>query len=308
MRRSQFRLFLLFISTVLTGSVSGQYYFYDGSYYNSDVLFEVGLSGGAMNSLTDLGGKAGIGGPFVKDFNIGTTNPAVGFFVSGAYQDKFGLRLEATYGKVSAYDSILKGVTDIAIERYNRNLNFRSSITEFSAMAEIHPLKIFIDYQSLDKDPPRYSPYLLGGIGYFSFNPQAYYENKWIDLQPLSTEGQGFAEYPDRKPYKLKQFNFPLGGGVKYELSPFLNLRAEFVLRKLNTDYLDDCSKQYIDPTVFYNHLSGAQLINALLLNDRQIEKHVGEGGPRGKDKNNDSYFSFNIKASLVLGRSRIRD
>lgn len=308
MRRSAFQLVFLLLSTVLSGSVSGQYYFYNDSYYDNPVIIEAGISGGAMNCLTDLGGKAGLGGPFIKDLNLGTTNPAVGFFVGGMFKNKFGIRLEATYGKVSAYDSILKGVTDIAIERYNRNLNFRSSITEFSAMAEIHPLMIFIDYQAQDREAPRYSPYLLGGIGYFSFNPQAFYENKWIDLQPLSTEGQGFAEYPDRKPYKLKQLNFPLGLGVKFELSPLINLRGEFVLRKLNTDYLDDVSTRYIDPTVFYNYLSGGQLINALLLNDRQLEKHVGPDGPRGDNKDNDSFFSFNIKASLLFGRTRVRD
>lgn len=308
MRRFAFAASTLFLSLFISGTASAQYYFYDDSYYDNDVIIEAGISLGAMNCLTDLGGKSGIGGPFVKDLNLGNTNPSGGFFIGGLYRNKIGLRIEATYGKVSAHDSILKGVTDIAIERYNRNLNFKSTITEFAALAEIHPLFLIFNYQNLDRQPPRFSPYLLGGIGYFSFNPQAYYNNRWIDLQPLCTEGQGFAEYPDRKPYKLKQFNVPVGLGVKFELTPLLNIRGEFLFRKLNTDYLDDVSTRYVDPTVFYNYFTGSQLVNALLLNDRQLEKHVGVGGPRGDDKDNDSYFTFNIKASLIFGRSRVRN
>ena len=63
---------------------------------------------------------------------------------------------------------------------------------------------LFINWEDKDQEPPRYSPYFLGGIGYYSFNPQALVGNKLIDLQPLSTEGQGLKEYPDKKVYKLK--------------------------------------------------------------------------------------------------------
>ena len=35
----------------------------------------------------------------------------------------------------------------------------------------------------------------------------------------LHTEGEGFAEYPDRKEYKLKQINFPVGAGIKYKIA-----------------------------------------------------------------------------------------
>jgi hypothetical protein len=260
-----------------------------------------------MNCLTDLGGKAGIGEPFLKDLNLGSTHFAGGVFASMMYKNKVGLRLEATFGQVSAYDSVLKGVTDIAKERYNRNLNFRSSITEIALMAEIHPLFIFIKWEDKDVPAPRISPYLLGGIGYFSFNPQGKLGNTWIDLQPLSTEGQGFAEYPNSKPYDLKQINIPFGMGIKYEFSPLVNLRAECVYRKLNTDYLDDCSQRYIDPSVYYNYFSGSQLSNALIMNDRQYVKTMLPGGIRGSADDNDGYFSFNVKVSLIFGRQRAR-
>lgn len=306
------RIFCFILLTVFFSGLSSlsysQYYFYNDSYYDNDVLVEVGGSIGAMNCLTDLGGKRGIGKRFIKDLNMGNTNPAGGVFINVMIKNSIGIRLEGTYGKVSAHDSVLKGVTDIAIERYYRNQNFRSNISEVSLMTEIHPWILFTNWEMSDRLPPRISPYLIGGLGYFSFNPQGQLGNNWIDLQPLSTEGQGFKEYPDRKVYKLKQFNIPMGFGGKFELSPLVNLRAEFIYRKLNTDYLDDCSTTYIDPTVFYNYFTGAQLYNALTLSDRQIRTpKLGEGAPRGKPTQKDAYFSFNIKASIIFGRGRIR-
>jgi hypothetical protein len=84
-----------------------------------------------------------------------------------------------------------------------------------------------------------------------------------------------------------------------------INLSVEAVTRFLNTDYLDDVSTEYIDQTVFARHLSGDVLNNALLLNDRQAEldpTHVTKAGwQRGNSAKNDSYFTFNLKMSVIF-------
>lgn len=291
---------------------SAQYYFYDNNYYDNPITYEIGGSIGIMNCLTDLGGKKGVGKKFIKDLNFGNTQFAGSIFVSALYKYAVGLRLEGTFGQVNADDKVLEKVKATTFGRYERNLSFRSNIIELMGLAEIHPLFIFKSYDDeYNRDPPRYSPYLLAGIGIFSFKPQAKLGNTWVDLQPLSTEGQGFAEYPDRKIYKLNQMNIPLGLGIKYELSSLLNVRAEFVYRKLNTDYLDDVSTTYVDPTLYANYFTGGKLTSALLLNDRQYEldpTHITQpGDQRGNPKNNDAYFSFNIKASLIFGRERVK-
>ncbi len=287
-----------------------QYYFYNNDYYDNPVVFEVGGSIGVMNALTDLGGKKGIGKRFVKDLNLGNTQFAGSVFFSALYKNAFALRLEGTFGQVKAYDSILKKDKASTFGRYERNLSFKSTISDFMLAAEIHPLFIFKKYDD-ETDPPRYSPYLLAGIGFFSFNPQAKLQNKWVDLQPLRTEGQGFAEYPGKKPYSLKQVNIPLGVGVKYELSPMFNLRAEFVYRILQTDYLDDVSTTYADANLFSNYFTGSKLTNALLLNDRKYELDptsiTTPGDQRGNPKNNDAYFTFNLKVGLIFGREKIK-
>ena len=310
MRRINSFLILFFALMVNSKQSQAQYYFFDDQFYDNPVVFELGGNVGIMNCLTDLGGNAGIGKKFVKDLNYGKQALCGGVSFSANFKNAITARLEANFGKVSADDAVLESVpvTDIARNRYNRNLNFQSNITEFNLVAEFHPFFLFIDWANKDQDPPRYSPYIAGGIGYFSFNPQAKIENRLIDLQPLATEGQGLKEYPDSKPYKLKQFNYPVGGGIRYELSPLVTLRAELLYRILSTDYLDDCSKDYINPDAYaLNGFSGTKLTNALALNNREINgQNTKPGGKRGSPLQNDGYFTFNLKISLSL-RERIR-
>src|SRR6185436_19258578 len=101
-------------------------------------------------------------------------------------------------------DSILKAVASSTSGRYERNLSFKSRIAEVQLGFEVHPL-FFKNYE--DRDPPPFSPYLVVGVGYYSFDPQANLNGQWYAQHELRTEGQGFGEYPDRKPYKLSQLN-----------------------------------------------------------------------------------------------------
>jgi hypothetical protein len=308
MKKLFFIATLVLLSLISANEASAQYYFFDGDYYDNEFLYEAGISVNAMNCLTDIGGGKGIGTKFVKDLNIGKTHLSGGVFFSVTYKNAVALRLEGTFGQISGNDNVLTGITDIAKQRFNRNLNFRSFITDINLLAEIHPLYIFVDWPAKDKAPPRFSPYLLAGIGYFSFNPQTKLigSDRWIDLQPLHTEGQGWVA--GREEYKLNQINIPWGAGVKYELSPLINLRGEFVYRHTFTDYLDDLSTSYIDPALFKQNLTPEKAILATQLYDRQLDKSIaGIDGKRGTESNTDGFFSFNLKISVVIGRERIR-
>lgn len=312
MKRLTYLVATFLLLTTSGYKAAAQYYFYDNNSYDSRLLFELGGSVGIMNCLTDVGGRSGLGKAFVKDLNIGNNQLNGSIYLTALYNEQFGLRIEGTFGTVKAYDSILANVKSTSQGRYERNLSFRSKITEFSLIGEIYPLFILVDWPSRDEEPPYFSPYLCGGIGYFSFNPQAKSRTgKYVDLQPLSLEGQGFAEYPDRKVYKLSQINFPIGAGVKYELSPSLNLRAEFLYRVLKTDYLDDVSTRYINSAVFSNYFTGQDLQNAIDLSYNQRTNNgpnsniyrKTEGGIRGNPKNSDAYFTFNLKIGYTFGR-----
>ncbi len=278
--------------------------FSEDLYYDNKVTYEIGASVGAMNCLTDLGGNKGKGGILLIDVNLGYTRPAASIFLGAYYKNFLGIRTEATWGIVKASDLVLKKEANNPASRYHRGLSFRSPIFEFSIVGEIHP--IFYKQYSRGEKLPRFSPYALGGIGYFSFNPQAKFESAWVDLRSLSTEGQGFAEYPDRKAYKLKQLNFPVGAGVKYKYNELFNISAEFVYRFLRTDYLDDVSTSFINPIDFQKYFGGDILRQAEYLNN---PNNIGSTGTadifnstkRGNSDKKDSFFSLNFKVALIF-------
>jgi len=298
-------LLVLFLFTVSHASI-GQ------GYYNQAMTYEAGIALGPMNSLTDPGGRNGRGQTGPKDLNIKSTKLYGSIYGSAIYKHFLAIRLEATIGSVKSEDSLLKAVkiNAGAIGRYNRNLSFRSPIDEVLLTLEFHPIAFFSNNDP-QQYPPTFSPYLIGGIGYFHFNPQANLDGKWIDLQPLHTEGEGFTEYPGRKNYKLNQFNVPLGFGLAYEMSPKFNIRLEYITRKLFTDYLDDVHDKYIDPALFAKYLTGDDLANALILQNRRKPgvpdnlTTARPGGRRGNPLNNDSYFTINVKIGYAFDRDR---
>lgn len=288
--------FTFFVSHLLFA----QYYFENDKFYSGQLTVELGAGIGIINCMTDVGGKEGLGKPFIKDINLHFAKPVAGLYALTTYRSIIGIRLEISTGKIIAYDSILKKVRASTYGRYERNLEFRSRIHEMQLALEFHPVFLF----AYEDDPPYVSPYLIAGAGIFCFNPEAFIDERWQALQPLSTEGQGFREYPDRKKYKLRQWNLPFGIGLKYEVGTFTNVRLEVIYRKLFTDYLDDVSTSYIDPNLFQQYHTPGTAVIATRLANRSKEYNYSTARPgdsRGNSANNDSYFTVEIKLGLVL-------
>lgn len=255
MRRLRLYLLLLLLGP-LSQAATAQYYFLNDRFYDNDWIVEAGGTMGIMNALTDLGGNKGIGKPFLKDLNLETTNLSGGVYFTGMYRSLIGVRLEACFGQVEGADSLLKDIRTSTFGRFERNLSFKSKISDVHVGVEFHPL-FLPRYLSDEGDPPPFSPYVLAGVGFFAFEPKAELNGQWYSLQPLRTEGQGFPQYRDRKPYSLQQRNYHVGAGVRMELTNFIVARIEIDHRILTTDYLDDVSQDsYIEPTLFAQHLS----------------------------------------------------
>jgi hypothetical protein len=278
-----------------------QYYYYNTRFYEQPLSLEVAASAAGMNCLTDIG-KRRRGFP-LGDVDWKSTRPGFALSSSLLYQNKIGCRLQTSYGKLMAYDS-MPGNRKRAPERFERRLQFETVILEAVLLAEVYPLTLL----SAGEHPVFFlSPYLLAGIGYFNFNPVARIASAEVRLHPLHTEGQGFPEHPDRKPYALNQWNLPFGLGLRYEWSAMIVSSIELLYRKLFTDYLDDVSKDYIDPALFYKHLPAKQATLASGLSNRQLNGSAGDhaGKIRGNPGNKDAYLSFNLKMAVALGRER---
>ena len=268
--------------------------------------FEIGLTVGPSNFLGDLGGNAGKGTTFLKDNNFSMTKRTFGGYLTYHPVEWLGFRLAANWGKLEGDDAIIKGKGGYEEARKLRNSNFRSKFSEFLLMAEIYPT-VFIE-----SDPSdiwlKLRPYGVIGIGSFKFDPEGKdpLTGNWVRLQPLRTEGQGFAEHPDRPVYKLRQMNVPVGIGLKYFVSESVNLSLEILHRKTFTDYIDDVSTTYIDPALFYRHLplAQAQLAARMANKSGGTGTRYRPGSKRGTATNNDAYYTVGIKLGFRLGSS----
>ena len=274
------------------------------------VIWEAGINVGPSFFLGDLGGNAGKGSRFIKDVNLQFTNIMKGGFIAAYPTDWFGIRLAAQTGSLQADDAAVdtKGVDELW--RKQRNLDFRSNISEVYIAAEIFPLMMF---PGIAEMAPRMRPYGVLGIGMFHFNPQgsltdASGNKTWYYLHPLRTEGEGMTEYPDRKPYSLMQYNIPMGVGIKYFLSDRFNISTECLYRKSFTDYIDDVSTNYIDPVLFDKYLSAADAAIARQIHDKVYGivtpgvTRYAPGTQRGNKNQDDAYFSFLMKFGVRLG------
>lgn len=250
--------------------------------------FSFGPTLGAMNYKGDL-----------DDNNtLKYTKYGGGFVFNYHFNPHMYLRLGYLYGQIGAADSL---ATDE--KRKNRNLHFRSDISEF----QVNVVYDFIGTFSRTIFRPIFTPYVFAGLAIYRFNPQAKLNGKWYDLQPIGTEGQylkGIDGTP--KPYKLTQLNIPFGGGFKYRLGEKWDLALELGARKLFTDYLDDVSDRYADP----QEILRQQGAIPMQLSDRSIYTEFGtnysnsayrENQVRGFKNQKDWYFYTGFILTFVI-------
>jgi hypothetical protein len=281
--------------------------------FGETIKVEVGLNFGPTFFLGDLGGKVGKGTTFIKDLNYEFTKLMKGGFVNFYPTEWIGLRVAGQYTYLAGDDNVISTHGVDELWRKQRNLDFKSDVWEVYAAIEFYPL----DYINRNDEDyyGRFKPYFFGGVGMFNFNPKGSLKDgngniTWHDLQPLKTEGQGFPEYPNSKPYKLTQMNLPMGFGAKYFFSDKVNIGLEFLYRKTFTDYIDDISTTYIDPAYFTTNLSAADALIANRISDKTIgivTPGVGRYAPgvqRGNPSQNDAYFSLLARVGIRLGNN----
>ena len=194
---------------------------------------ELGLFSGVSNYMGDLQQVR-----FDKD----ELHEAYGVYLRYNFGRYVSLKFHAYKGVISGSDANFEG---LLIRQ--RNLSFRSDLFELGAQWEFS----FTYFGESQKRMA--SPYFFVGASWFFFNPQAFYDGRWVDLQPLGTEGQGvFEDAPE--PYSLHQWAIPMGVGFVMSLGRHLNFGFELGFRKTFTDYLDDVSGQYPDLDILREH------------------------------------------------------
>lgn len=214
-------------------------------------------------------------------FSIEDYNFSVGLQYPLLSQAK--LKAEAMYYRISGADKQSQSVY-----RQARNLSFRGRNFDFSMT-----LAWTLFPENPHNEPLKtINPYILFGIGFTYFSPEARYEGKWHQLRPLETEGIAYSQFSPV---------FPVGVGLTYNITPDMAILLEATYRFTKTDFLDDVSTNYMrhDPQ---------QYPLAAALSDRgpEIGKPAIEPGtPRGNPTTNDGFLSLNLKLTHKIGKPK---
>jgi hypothetical protein len=253
------------------------------------------VSGGLHGQAIEIGAFAGTSnymGDLVENVvDLNQTKPSGGLFFRYNIGSHFSARIAGTAGVLAGTDANSK-------EKYRRlrNLSFETPIVEGALLFEYSPF----GFNPTRGRNRKISPYIFAGVGVFHFNPTAEYQGKWYALHDLSTEGQGFPEYPSRKPYKLTQMSYPFGLGARYNLSRHWNIGIETHFGKTFTDYLDDVSGAYADPDLILAHRGPT----AMALADRRPEMGAAPVNDftinRGNIKNKDWYIFTGFTIAFI--------
>lgn len=247
---------------------------------------EVGVFAGITNYMGDLAPHA---------FIPGESHPSYGAL--GIYNLNRWVSVKYGFfsGNISGSDARNAGAQ---LWRLKRNLSFRSPVIENSIQFQIN----LFGWRS-NNFASRITPYIQGGFGVFKFNPQAFYNGGWVDLQPLGTEGQGLPGFPT--PYKLTQLCFPIGGGIKYAINKNWSFSSDISFRKTMTDYLDDVSSNYADVNAILT-LNGTVAAD---LSDRSNEifgtDKYQAGDQRGNPNDMDWYFYPGFTLNYTFTKSQ---
>jgi hypothetical protein len=246
---------------------------------------------GLSQFLGDLGGSPQVGTHFLHDFNPG----AIRYGGYLGYRRRIGRSwsIKATLTLAELY-----GNDDLSSNpyRFNRNQNFRSLIIEPSMQFEYHfyqydqaghhyKIKHAHGFRTLALDA-----YLFAGVGFFYFNPQGRLpDGQWVNLRPLSTEGEGLPGGPSE--YSPLALSFPAGLGVKYLIDIQWSVGIELSDRLwTSTDYLDDTHGSYFSPEEIqaYKGPIAAYLSHPVL---GLIPGQDIVGTERGDPSHNDTYM-----------------
>jgi len=238
---------------------------------------------GASNMMGDLGGSNFIGsrGLFDYDFRSNRLAGGIGLNLHTAGSFSFGLNFLAT--RLYGDDAFSK--QEFQMER---NLCVRTDLLEADFLIEYRPF-------SRSKGFNRF--YLYSGIGGIYYQPKAELNDDWYKLREMGTEGQYLAN--GEGPYPELDIVVPYGLGYKFRLAKSTSLILDLGFRKTFTDYLDDVSTVYADPTEL--QLSSNSSPQTYLLADRSANG-MPTGSMRGNPDKKDSYHILSLKFEYIFG------
>lgn len=237
---------------------------------------ELGLGGGGAGYIGDLN----------QDKLIKISGMSLGGFAKLNIDPYWAVGIHYNYGKIKANDA----------ESHNshfrdRNINFKTPLNELSLQVDFNFLNYFAGGGT-----KTFTPYIFTGIGGVFFNPKGVYADEQgnetaYNLRFYNTEGQSQA-------YRNFALTVPYGLGVKVRLKENWGLFSQVGYRTAYTDYLDDVSGRYQDPSVWKQD---GNLDVRKNLSDPSNPKIGAPGIQRGDFRKRDTYMFVGIGISYTF-------
>jgi len=234
-------------------------------------------------------------GDLTENFRSALMKPAGGLFYQYYIQPNLAFRVGLAYGEIGASDRMATNEARLA-----RNLEFVSPVFETSGVM-VYEILQDKNYGNAWITKPFVTPYIFGGVALFYFNPKARFDNAYIELQPLGTEGQ-YLDDSAPQGYNRTQVSVPGGIGVNARVGERIGLSLEIGYRLTLTDYLDDVSTTYpnLDSLAVVNPTAARMSFRS----KRAFEDYVTQYGTvRGNPNANDGYFFFFFTVNYYLSR-----
>lgn len=169
---------------------------------------------------------------------FGETKYSFGGFAEYHYNPKLHFRIQGFYGRISGDDA------NGDASRQTRNWSFQADMLEASVQMLIMPFaKPRINKVGLFR--PQINPYLGVGVG-LSFAARKEL-NLNRDGSTFNFERLPFPDFPPEPDDRDNFLVFPVGGGIRFDLTQWTTLSADFAWRYTNSDYLDGVSKNGAD-------------------------------------------------------------
>lgn len=256
-------------------------------------LWDYGFSLGVSNYLGDIGGKEKTRRDFVADMKMAKTRWNVGGFARYKVHQKVSVKLALDYLRIEGDDKLSSNPA-----RNTRNLNFRNDMFDLAVTGQV----FFFEDNDLG-NTYRYKngfrAYVFGGVGAYYSNPKALYNGSYVALRPLQTEG---------KKYSPIGVSIPLGVGFYFTIHKKHRIGYELNWRTTFSDYLDDISGNYADPTNMSPEAAALSDRTGELTDvDPAFAKNFGYdyennvGNKRGDPTHKDSYMTMSLSYSYVL-------
>ena len=247
-----------------------------------------GWRAGVTNFLGDIGG-GDLARNFVYNLELKDTRWATGPFVTYRFHPLFAVQGSITYARIRGEDRESENRA-----RQGRNLSFRNDIFEFAGKFEFYPQVLSLsDVGYRGRYRVDYQTYFFAGIGAVVHSPKAEYNGDYYKLRPLMTEGEK---------YSPVAFVMPFGGGFFFTFKRQHRVGFEFSWSWTFTDYLDDISGTYADPSQMSSDPLAATLANRYSGEGNvPASSNYTPGNRRGDPTDRDNYMFMTVSYQFLI-------